>query len=101
MKPIASCAFLAAGLSLVSPGKGADEPLVLPVWPGKVPGDYGSIGEEKFRPPENAPTKDAKWLTNVTKPTISVFRPAKEKNTGAAMIVCPGGGYWNLAWDLE
>jgi acetyl esterase/lipase len=25
----------------------------------------------------------------------------KEKNTGTAIIICPGGGYWNLAWDLE
>jgi len=37
----------------------------------------------------------------VTKPTITVFRPAKDRSTGAAMIICPGGGYWNLAWDLE
>src|SRR5262249_55739903 len=39
--------------------------------------------------------------TNVTKPTITVYRPPEEKNTGAAMLICPGGGYWNLAWDLE
>ena len=101
MKPIALCAPLIFGLSLTSPVVGADDPLVLPIWPGKVPGDYGEIGSEHIRPPENAPTKDAKWLTNVTKPTITVFRPAKEKNTGAAMLICPGGGYWNLAWDLE
>src|SRR5437899_4950417 len=101
MKPIAMCAPLIFGLSLTSPVVGADDPLVLPIWPGKVPGDYGEIGSEHIRPPENAPTKDAKWLTNVTKPTITVFRPAKEKNTGAAMLICPGGGYWNLAWDLE
>ena len=101
MKPIAMCDPLIFGLSLTSPVVGADDPLVLPVWPGKVPGDYGEIGSEHIRPPENAPTKDAKWLTNVTKPTITVFRPAKENNTGAAMLICPGGGYWNLAWDLE
>src|SRR5947207_9412109 len=101
MNPIAMCASLIFGLSLTSPVVGADDPLVLPVWPGKVPGDYGEIGSEHIRPPEDAPTKDAQWLTNVTKPTITVFRPAKEKNTGAAMVVCPGGGYWNLAWDLE
>ena len=75
------------GLSLAAPVAGADDPLVLPVWPDKVPGDYGEIGSEHIRPPENAPTKDAKWLTNVTKPTITVFRPAKEKNTGAAMLI--------------
>src|SRR5204863_2479075 len=101
MNPIAICAPLLFGLSLTFPVGGADDPLVLPIWPGKVPGDYGEIGSEHIRPPENAPTKDANWLTNVTTPTITVFRPAKENNTGAAMLICPGGGYWNLAWDLE
>src|SRR5216684_3497539 len=101
MNPIAMCAPLIFGLSLTSPVVWADDPLVLPIWPDKVPGDYGEICNEHIRPPENAPTNDAKWLTNVTKPTITVFRPAKERNTGAAMLICPGGGYWNLAWDLE
>ncbi len=101
MEGIALLTVLVAGLSLACAALGADGPLVLAVWPGKVPGDYGTIGEEGFRPPSTAPTKDAKWLTNVTKPTITVFRPAKDKNTGAAMLICPGGGYWNLAWDLE
>jgi acetyl esterase/lipase len=90
-----------AGLFPTAAGSGNDGPLVLPVWPGKVPGDYGAIGEERIRRPEEAPTKDAKWLTNVTKPTITVYRPPEAKNSGAAMLVCPGGGYWNLAWDLE
>jgi acetyl esterase/lipase len=40
-------------------------------------------------------------ITNVTKPTITVFRPAKDKDTGAAMLICPGGGYHNLWWQLE
>jgi acetyl esterase/lipase len=101
MNRIAAGVFLLAGLSLAGPGTGKEGPIVLPLWPGKAVGDYGSIGEERIRSPEDAPTKDAKWLTNVTRPTITVFRPPKEKNTGAAMLVCPGGGYWNLAWDLE
>ena len=86
------------------PAAGAADPAVLDVWPGKVPGDEaaaGSIGAEHFRAIDASPTKDARWLTNVTKPTITVFRPPKNRNTGAAMVICPGGGYWNLAWDLE
>src|SRR5262245_57556940 len=74
---------------------------VLDVWPGKTVGDFGTFPPERVRDPSDAPTKDAKWITNVTKPTISVFRPAKHKDVGAAVLVCPGGGYWNLAWDLE
>jgi acetyl esterase/lipase len=102
MNLIASCAPLVVWLSLTGPAAGAETPLVLDIWPGgKALGDYGTIGEERIRAPDDAPTKDAKWLTNVTRPTITVFRPAKEKNTGAAMLIFPGGGYWNLAWDLE
>src|SRR5579862_10476 len=74
---------------------------IIDVWPGEVPGDYGEIGEEMFRAPWSEEAAKAKWLTNVTRPTLTVYRPAKEKNTGAAMLICPGGGYWNLAWDLE
>ena len=97
-----ACWFgLCVGLLLLCPVNGAETPLVVPVWPGAVPGDFGTIGPERVRAPAEAPTKNAKWITGVTKPTISVFRPAREKNTGAAMVVCPGGGYWNLAWDLE
>ena len=89
------------GFFLVCAVNGAEEPLVLPVWPGAVPGDSGTIGPERVRAPSEAPTKNAKWITNVTKPTVTIFRPARDKNTGAAMVICPGGGYWNLAWDLE
>jgi len=89
------------GLLLAGPIKGAEVPLVLPLWPGAVPGDYGTIGPERVRAPSEAPTKDAKWITNVTKPTVTIFRPDKHKNTGTAVLICPGGGYWNLAWDLE
>jgi len=90
-----------AGLLVVCRLMGADEPLVLSVWPGDVPGDYGTIGPERVRAPSEAPTKDAKWITNVTKPTVAIFQPPKEKNNATAIVICPGGGYWNLAWDLE
>lgn len=74
---------------------------MIQVWPDRAPGDYGDIDEEVFRPPWTEEANIAKWLTNVTRPTLTVYRPAKEKDTGAAMLICPGGGYWNLAWDLE
>ena len=40
-------------------------------------------------------------LGNVTTPQLAVYRPAKEKDTGAAVIICPGGGFSILAYDLE
>ncbi len=81
--------------------RGAEETLVVPVWPGGVPGDSGTFGPERVRAPSEAPTMDAQWITSVTKPVIAVFRPMSDKRNGAAILVCPGGGYWNLAWDLE
>lgn len=101
MTRTASWLILAGWISLSSAGSAAEGPLVLPVWPDKVPGDYGTFGPERVRDPSDSPTRDAQWITSVTRPTITVFRPSPEKNTGAAMVICPGGGYWNLAWDLE
>jgi acetyl esterase/lipase len=75
---------------------------VLSIWPGPVPGDdANSIGRERVRAPSEAPTKTAKWITDVTRPTLTVFPAPRDNNTTAAVIICPGGGYWNLAWDLE
>src|SRR6185503_4118247 len=35
------------------------------------------------------------------KPTLTIYSLSKERNTGTAMIICPGGGYWDLYWELE
>ncbi len=40
-------------------------------------------------------------LGNVSTPTLTYYRAPKEKNTGAAVVVFPGGGYNILALDLE
>ncbi|MGA2499847.1 MAG: alpha/beta hydrolase [Tepidisphaeraceae bacterium] len=85
----------------------ANAPLVLDIWPGKPPGDVGIAGEEKFIELKvdgktyEVGGKPTKWLTNVTRPTLTVYRPDKDKNTGVAMLICPGGGYHNLGWDVE
>jgi acetyl esterase/lipase len=71
--------------------------LVLNVWTGNPPGETKPIGEEKREMSKGVVTR----ITNVSKPTLSVFRPGKDKDTGAAVIVCPGGGYNMLAWDHE
>lgn len=39
--------------------------------------------------------------TNVTKPTLAVYLPVLGNNTGTAMIICPGGGYWDLYMESE
>src|SRR4051794_28818552 len=78
----------------------ADRP-VIDVWPGKVPGETKEIGPEELRPPQAKQRADAQRLTNVSKPTLTLFQPPEGKRNGAAVVVCPGGGYSILAWDLE
>jgi acetyl esterase/lipase len=108
MKRIVTALSLFACL-LATRAAAAQSPLVVDIWPGKVPGDVGigGDGKEKFfelkvdGKPYQVGGKPTKWLTNVTKPTITTYLPAKEKNTGTAMLICPGGGYHNLGWDVE
>jgi acetyl esterase/lipase len=38
---------------------------------------------------------------NVVRPTLTIYRPQAGKANGTAVVVCPGGAYIALAWDLE
>jgi acetyl esterase/lipase len=84
----------------VTAARGA-EPLVIDVWPGKVPGDVGIKGQETSRIHPSPIVGPTKLITNVTRPTLTVYPPPEGRNTGTAMIICPGGGYWDLYWELE
>ncbi len=46
-------------------------------------------------------TESTKMITNVTKPSITIRRPSRASDTGTAMLIFPGGGYWNLDWEVE
>ncbi len=100
MKPLPIAYTLLVHL-LVTVAAFADEPLVVDLWPGKVPGDMGIKGEETSRIYESPLVGPTKLITNVTKPTLTIYRPPADRNTGTAMIICPGGGYWDLFWELE
>lgn len=76
----------------IKSARAADAPQTLNVWPGKPPGDSSQIGKEQWK---------AKAVTNVTEPTLAIYRPAKDKDTGVAVIVCPGGGYKQLMMSYE
>lgn len=83
---------------------GADEPQPIPLWPGEAPGEKGDIGPETdtTKPdPKVPPEKYVVRLGNVSKPMITVYKPPADKDTGAAVVVCPGGGYNILAYNLE
>lgn len=66
---------------------------VLKVWPGGAPNDNGmKEPEEKY---------DGVRVRNVSEAEMYVYLPEKEKNTGAAVVICPGGGYMIEAMDHE
>lgn len=69
------------------------------LYDGKIPGSKVTPADYKEESPKGADgiTRTAR----VSEPTIAVFLPAREKANGAAVIVCPGGGYGILAIDHE
>ena len=72
---------------------------VIPLWPEGPPSKLEGIGPEvAFRGPVGT-SGDIAMLRNVSKPTISVFRPAKPNGVG--VIVCPGGGWRILTLEHE
>jgi acetyl esterase/lipase len=100
MKRIPACAVLTLSCACAL----AVEPLTLNIWPGKPPGVSTNL------PPEADQTKPEDKLIagrriiklgNVSTPQIAVYRPPKEKDTGASVVICPGGGHYILAYDLE
>lgn len=91
-------------LAIIATSSLAATPTILNIWPGKPP------GETKDLPPEVDLTKDTDKLIagkriiklgNVSTPQIAVYKPEKSKDTGASVIICPGGGHHILAYDLE
>ncbi|HXW18364.1 MAG TPA: alpha/beta hydrolase [Candidatus Acidoferrales bacterium] len=63
----------------------------LPLWPGTAPDPQPVAGPEVV--------SDG-GVSNVTRPSMTIYYPPG-KNTGAAVVVFPGGGYQGLAIDLE
>ncbi len=103
---LAAAAFAALSINLAAQGSGwppSADHVTLNIWPGAAPGEPANM------PPE-ADTTTAKdnqiagrpliRLGHVSQPTLTVYKPGG-KNTGAAVVVFPGGGYNILAIDLE
>ncbi|MFC2112826.1 alpha/beta hydrolase [Bacteroidota bacterium] len=80
------------------------EPAVWNIWPGEAPGEVEEL------PPESdttTPSDDLVGerrvirLTNVTVPTITIYKPDPANDTKTAVIIAPGGGHQILAMDME
>jgi len=91
--------LLTALLLGLSAAASAAELAVVPVWPKRAPGDLEQSekvverSKEQDRPDRSV--REVRW------PTLTVHLPEPEKATGAAVVICPGGGYGGLAIDKE
>jgi acetyl esterase/lipase len=74
----------------------------VPIWPGAVPDAKPVAGPEDMATVKDHLVAGKPWVmvSHVSQPTMTIY-PPKGKNTGAAVVVFPGGGYWILAIDLE
>jgi len=105
MKPflVALVVALAAGAASAEtstwpPAEGRAQ---VPLWPGKPPNANAVPGPESVKTGTDLiGGKPVVWVTNVSQPTITIYAPAS-RNTGAAVVVVPGGGFEGLAMDLE
>jgi acetyl esterase/lipase len=70
-----------------------EKPQQVPLWPNGAPGF-----ESRRNEPETS--KDY-WIANIHNPSITVYLPPKEKATGAAVVICPGGGHRLLVFKAE
>jgi acetyl esterase/lipase len=96
---VLSCISLSAQQPAWQPSPGHTQ---VPIWPGNVPDARPITGPEttKINTTDLVAGKPWLYINNVSHPTMTVYSP-KGKNTGAAVVVFPGGGYQILAIDLE
>ena len=90
--PFVSFGFLCSGEA---------ERLTLPLWPGMAPGEVaGEVGPEGEKSPKPG-EQGILRITNVSIPTLTVYSADPKQSNGAAVLVCPGGGYGILAYQHE
>jgi len=67
----------------------------IPLYTGPIPNSKPGNENERIE------KQEITVISNVQVPDIAVYLPTKKLATGQAVVICPGGGYWILAWDLE
>jgi acetyl esterase/lipase len=98
---------LVTTLCAASSAFAADPPRVIELWKGNAPEEPGNIGPERVRMSPRLErrqvevTEPTRMITGVTTPTITIHSPTSVANAGTAVLIFPGGGYWDLYWELE
>lgn len=91
----------AAGAARSSPWPPSMEHPQVPLWQGAPPDPFRVSGPERVaNHPRSADGIQYTEVSNVSKPTLTIY-PPQHRKTDAAVLVLPGGGYWTLAIDLE
>ena len=76
----------------------AAPPAEILLWPEGAPGSEGKTAPESTLPPRE---DGLRRISTIHKPSLTVHLPAKEKATGAAVVILPGGSHRHLAIDNE
>jgi acetyl esterase/lipase len=76
-----------------------DPPLTFALYPHRTLTAADTATEKSVL--QGEPGHQIIWVTGVRWPTLTVYLPPKETATGAAVVICPGGGYGGEAMDLE
>jgi endo-1,4-beta-xylanase len=92
-------AFVALSLLSICAQAFADLPPAIALWANGAPGSEGKTGAEIVTQP--TARQPFITITNVNNPTILPYLPPKDKATGVAVIVIPGGGHTMLAISHE
>jgi acetyl esterase/lipase len=71
------------------------------LWPGDAPGSKGVKDNEKITDRSGGKGRLDRAAENVHKPTLTLHLPCKSQASGAAVIICPGGGYGRCVIDKE
>ena len=69
------------------------------LWPNGAPGSEGRTAPERWI--EGSTPDEFHRVTDIHNPSLTVYLPAKDKASGAAFVVAPGGGHRYLVMDLE
>ncbi|HEY1062623.1 MAG TPA: alpha/beta hydrolase [Daejeonella sp.] len=84
-------------LLLMSSSNSIHAQQVMPLYPGEIPNSKASVDKEKSEMGKDGILR----ISNVSIPTLSIYKPDKSLDKGAAVIICPGGGYKILAASHE